>query len=53
MKMTKLGYLSEFLLFPSLVVNATLSAFYGSNPPQPVTWAMIYCGGLIAWTLIE
>ena len=32
MKMTKLGYFSEFLLFPPLV---------------PVTWATVYCGGLI------
>jgi hypothetical protein len=35
MKMSKLGYFSEFLLFPPLVLLATLLAFRSSNPPQP------------------
>jgi len=33
MKMSKLGYFSEFLLFPPLVLVATLLAFRGSHPP--------------------
>ena len=46
MKMTKLGYFSEFLLFPTLIVIATLFAFRSSNPSQPVIWATIYGIGL-------
>ena len=53
MKMSKLGYFSEFLLFPPLVLIATLLAFRSSVPPQPLTWAIVYGAGLIAWTLFE
>jgi len=53
MKMTKLGYFSEFLLFPPLVLVATLLAFRSSIPPQPVNWAIVYGFGLVGWTLIE
>ena len=53
MKMSKLGYFSEFLLFPLLVVVATALAFRSSVPPQPVIWAIVYCIGLAGWTLIE
>ena len=53
MKMTKLGYFSEFLLFPPLVLAAMLLAFRSSTPPQPVIWAIVYMAGLAGWTLIE
>ena len=53
MKMSKLGYFFEFLLFPPLVLIATLFAFRSSMPPQPLTWAIVYGAGLIAWTLFE
>jgi hypothetical protein len=35
MKMNKLGYFFEFLLFPPLVLLATLLAVRSSNPPKP------------------
>jgi sterol desaturase/sphingolipid hydroxylase (fatty acid hydroxylase superfamily) len=53
MKMSKLGYFSEFLLFPPLVFVATLLAFRSSTPPQPAIWAIVYGAGLVGWTLIE
>ena len=53
MKMTKLGYFSEFLLFPPLVLVAALLAFRSSIPPQPVIWAIAYGAGLVGWTFFE
>ena len=53
MKMSKLGYFSEFLFFPPLVLVATLLAFRSPMPPQPLTWAVVYGAGLMAWTLFE
>ncbi len=53
MKMSKLGYFAEFLLFPPLVLVTTLLAFRSSIPPQPVIWAIVYGGGLVGWTIIE
>jgi sterol desaturase/sphingolipid hydroxylase (fatty acid hydroxylase superfamily) len=53
MKMSKFGYFSEFLIFPPLVLMATLLAFRGSMPPQPVMWLVVYAAGLVAWTFIE
>ncbi len=53
MRMSKIGYFAEFLLFPPLVLVATFLAFSGSMPPQPVVWAIVYCIGLVGWTLIE
>jgi sterol desaturase/sphingolipid hydroxylase (fatty acid hydroxylase superfamily) len=53
MKMSKLGYFSEFLLFPPLVLIATLLAYRSLIPPQPVICALVYGGGLVGWTLIE
>jgi sterol desaturase/sphingolipid hydroxylase (fatty acid hydroxylase superfamily) len=53
MRMNKIGYFAEFLLFPPLVLVATFLAFSGSTPPQPFIWAIVYCIGLVGWTLIE
>ena len=53
MNMSKLGYFSEFLLFPPLVLFATLLAFRSSIPPQPTIWAIVYGAGLVGWTLFE
>ncbi len=52
MKMSKLGYFSEFLLFPPLALAAVLLAFRTAPPPL-VTCAIVYTVGLIGWTLIE
>jgi sterol desaturase/sphingolipid hydroxylase (fatty acid hydroxylase superfamily) len=53
MKMSKLGYFSEFFLFPPLVLVATLLAFRSAIPPQPVIWVIVYGAGVAGWTLIE
>lgn len=53
MKMSKFGYFAEFLLFPPLVLIATLLAFHAAHPPRPLVWALVFCGGLLGWTLIE
>ncbi len=53
MKMSKLGYFSEFLLFPSLFIVAALLAFRSLIPPHPVIWATVYVFGLVGWTLFE
>lgn len=53
MKMSKLGYFSEFILFPPLLVAAMLFSFRSSIPSHPVIWVTIYFVGLAGWTLIE
>jgi sterol desaturase/sphingolipid hydroxylase (fatty acid hydroxylase superfamily) len=53
MKMSKLGYFSEFLLFPPLILVAMFLAFRSSMPPPPVTWVIVYGAGLLGWTLFE
>lgn len=53
MKMSKLGYFSEFLLLPPFVIIATLFVFYSPVPPRPVIWAAFFGIGLIGWTLLE
>src|SRR6185437_14330414 len=53
MKMSKLGYFSEFLLFPPLVFLAVLVAFRNPFQLQPIVWVIGYGSGLIGWTLIE
>jgi sterol desaturase/sphingolipid hydroxylase (fatty acid hydroxylase superfamily) len=53
MKMSKLGYFSEFLLFPPIFVFAMLLTFRGFIPPHPAIWATVYIVGLAGWTLIE
>lgn len=53
MKMSRLGYFSEFLLFPPLLVIATLFAWRSSAPLHPMIMAALYVAGLVAWTLVE
>ena len=53
MKMTKLGYLFEFLLFPPLVLFAALLGFHYSAAPRPGIWLLVYLGGLAGWTFFE
>jgi sterol desaturase/sphingolipid hydroxylase (fatty acid hydroxylase superfamily) len=53
MKMSKLGYFSEFLLLPPLFAFAMLLAFRSLIPPHPVIWVTVYVVGLVGWTLIE
>ena len=53
MKMSKLAYFAEFLVFPPLVIVFTLLAFHSSIPPRPAIWALFYAVGLGGWTLIE
>lgn len=42
MKMSKLGYFSEFILFPLLLVAAAVLAYRSSVRLQPVQWAIVY-----------
>jgi sterol desaturase/sphingolipid hydroxylase (fatty acid hydroxylase superfamily) len=53
MKMSKLGYFSEFLLFPPLVLIATILALRHASLSQDAAWATIYVVGIAGWTLIE
>jgi sterol desaturase/sphingolipid hydroxylase (fatty acid hydroxylase superfamily) len=53
MKMSKLGYFSEFLLLPPLVLLTTLNAFRSQFQLPPIIWVVVYGGGLTGWTLIE
>ncbi len=53
MKMCKLGHSSEFVLFPPLILIATLLAFHSPIPPQPMIWAIVHSAGLIGWSSIE
>jgi sterol desaturase/sphingolipid hydroxylase (fatty acid hydroxylase superfamily) len=53
MRMSKLGYFSEFLLFPPFVLIAALLAFRDSTATDFVVWAIVYCVGLVGWTLVE
>jgi len=53
MKMSRLGYFSEFLLFPPLLAIAMLLAYRSPAPLHPLTMAGFYLAGVIAWTLIE
>lgn len=53
MKMSKLGYFFEFLLFPPLMIVAIMFAFRSPIGRQPVIWVAVFAAGLAAWTLIE
>jgi sterol desaturase/sphingolipid hydroxylase (fatty acid hydroxylase superfamily) len=53
MKMSKLGYFSEFLFFPPLILAATFLAFHKSAPPPPVEWLFVFGLGIAGWTLVE
>src|SRR5665213_1329531 len=53
MRMSKLGYFSEFILFPLLLVAAAVLAYRSSVRLQPVQWVIVYGVGLAGWTLIE
>jgi sterol desaturase/sphingolipid hydroxylase (fatty acid hydroxylase superfamily) len=53
MKMSKLGYFSEFLLFPPLVLAATLLAYHHAPGVRPVPWLIVFVAGIVGWTLIE
>jgi sterol desaturase/sphingolipid hydroxylase (fatty acid hydroxylase superfamily) len=53
MKMSKIAYFSEFLLFPPLLIFALLLAFRSSIPLHLVVGASSYICGLAGWTLIE
>jgi sterol desaturase/sphingolipid hydroxylase (fatty acid hydroxylase superfamily) len=53
MKMSRLGYFSEFLFFPPLFIVAVLLAFRSATPLHPISLAGVYVAGLVVWTLIE
>jgi sterol desaturase/sphingolipid hydroxylase (fatty acid hydroxylase superfamily) len=53
MKMSKLGYFSEFLFFPPIILIATLFAIRNSTPLQAAIWAIVCGTGFFGWTLIE
>ena len=53
MKMSKLGYFAEFLIFPPLILTAILLVFYKSPPPHPIEWLSVFALGIVVWTLVE
>ena len=53
MKMSRLGYFSEFILFPPLVLIATALAYRHTTPVQPMLWVFVYAAGIAGWTLLE
>jgi sterol desaturase/sphingolipid hydroxylase (fatty acid hydroxylase superfamily) len=53
MKMSKLGYFSEFLLFPPLLIAAAFLAYRQAPAWQPLVWLVVYGASLASWTLIE
>jgi sterol desaturase/sphingolipid hydroxylase (fatty acid hydroxylase superfamily) len=53
MKMTKLGYFSEFLVFPPLILIAALYVFHTAEAPRLTTWLIVCTAGLAGWTLFE
>jgi sterol desaturase/sphingolipid hydroxylase (fatty acid hydroxylase superfamily) len=53
MKMSKFAYFSEFLLFPSLILIATLLALHRPMPARPAILVMVYGAAIVCWTLIE
>lgn len=53
MRMSRLAYFAEFLIFPPLVLLLSALAFGRAVPPRPASWALLYLAGLIAWTLFE
>ncbi len=53
MKMGRLAYFAEFLVFPPFVLLFTAFAFHGATPPRLASWALACLAGLSAWTLIE
>jgi len=53
MRLSKIFYFSEFLLFPVFVVTAASFAFRDLAAPRFIVLALVYCIGLASWTLIE
>lgn len=53
MRMSKLGYFSEFLLFPPILGLAVLIALRSAKPPHMLVWLLLFAAALGAWTLIE
>ena len=53
MRVGNIGYFSEFLIFPPFVLITTSLAFWHSTAPRLVVWSIVYCIGLIGWTLLE
>jgi sterol desaturase/sphingolipid hydroxylase (fatty acid hydroxylase superfamily) len=53
MKLSRLAYFAEFLVFPPLILLFTALAFVRATPPRPESWALVYLAGFLAWTLIE
>jgi sterol desaturase/sphingolipid hydroxylase (fatty acid hydroxylase superfamily) len=52
MRMSKLGYFAEFLVFPVFFVVLTALAFRGPHPGIPV-WLAAMLLGVLSWTPIE
>ncbi len=40
MRMSKLAYFAEFLVFPPLMLIFTILAFDRAVPPRPASWAL-------------
>ncbi len=53
MRMTRLGYFAEFLIFPVFFVILIVFAFKGSFHPRVLVWLIALVVGAVLWTLIE
>jgi len=53
MRMSKLGYFAEFVVFPPIVIFTALLAFRGGAGQEPVIWILVFAAGLLGWTLLE
>jgi sterol desaturase/sphingolipid hydroxylase (fatty acid hydroxylase superfamily) len=53
MPLHKIGYFSEFLIFPPLVTGLAVVAFYDAEPLNIVTWLLSATFGVVLWTLLE
>ena len=53
MRMTKLGYFAEFLVFPVFFVVLTVFTFRDSFQPRITVWLTAVFSGVLMWTLVE
>jgi sterol desaturase/sphingolipid hydroxylase (fatty acid hydroxylase superfamily) len=52
-KLNRLSYFAEFLIFPPIVLAATAVAFLGPAPPHPIVWMAVFSAGFVVWTFAE
>ncbi len=52
MRLSKVGYYGEFVVYPVLTVGLTAAALW-TAPESAGTWLVAFVGGIALWTLIE